>query len=307
MCQGFSNQMAIFLCAFRIFILQIITIYVRIRNMNSNSSFQHTGVKQIKASDSASWLLSHGVSSVTTDELAILLGIPKTHVPQRMQTLRKRREIVTPTQGLWIPVPPEYLTWGAPPAIDMIDAIMRHLATEYYVGWLSAAEIHGASHHAPQVFQVAVTRAIRARTIGRARFQYYCRAHIGQVPMIQVESRSGLVNVASKETTLLDIGNDIGIVGGIDNAANLIIELCNDAEADINSIVSISIHYPVTAVRRLGFIMENYTNTSGLEALKDACLARNKALSLLDPQAGFNGVVNSAWDIKINREVSPDV
>jgi hypothetical protein len=33
---------------------------------------------------------------------------------------------------------------------------------------------------------------------------------------------------------MLDIVNDIGIVGGIDNAANLIIELCETNQPDIN-------------------------------------------------------------------------
>jgi len=262
---------------------------------------------QIKASESASWLLAHGISSITTNELAALLDIPKNHVPQRMAALKQRREIVSPAQGLWVPVPPEFMTWGAPPAIDVIDALMRHLKSVYYIGWLSAAELHGASHHAPQVFQVATSRAIRARTAGRSRFQFFHREHISKVSMIHTETKSGSVPVSSKETTLLDVANDIGIVGGIDNAANLVIELCEASEPDIEALVALSIYYPVTASRRLGFLMENFTEISGLTLLKTACENRNASSSLLDPQAEPGGAIDAEWNIKINREVSPDV
>jgi len=275
--------------------------------MNNMIAAQLNNPERVKASESVNWLLSHGISSITTDELAALLGIPKNHVPQRMAALKQRREIVSPAQGLWVPVPPEYTTWGAPPAIDIIDTLMRHLKTDYYIGWLSAADLHGASHHAPQVFQVATSRAIRARTAGRSRFQFFHRAHIRQVSLIQAETKSGIVPVSSRETTLLDVANDVGIIGGIDNAANLIIELCESAEPDMITLVALSAYYPVAAVRRLGFLIENFTEMSELDGLKNACVKRNAAPSSLDPQAGPNGTVDKGWNIKVNREVSPDV
>ncbi len=36
---------------------------------------------------------------------------------------------MTPARGLWVPVPPEYRLWGAPPAIDFIAALMDHATT----------------------------------------------------------------------------------------------------------------------------------------------------------------------------------
>ena len=172
--------------------------------MNSIVKNQLYNSRQIKASESVDWLLAHGVSSLSTDDLAALLGIPKNHVPQRMAALKRRNRIVTPAQGLWIPIPPEYMTWGAPPAIEIIDAIMNHLMVDYYVGWLSAAELHGASHHAPQVFQVATSRAIRSRTAGRSHYQFYHREHVKQVSLIQTEAKNGMIPISSKETTLLE-------------------------------------------------------------------------------------------------------
>jgi predicted transcriptional regulator of viral defense system len=127
------------------------------------------------------------------------------------------------------------------------------------------------------------------------------------VHLTQVETRNGMVPVSSKETTLLDLANDLNIVGGIDNAANLVIELCETSDICVEALVELSANYPVTAVRRLGFLMESYTDVTGLEYLKAACIRRNNSLSLLDPQGGHGGKVNTEWRIRINREVFPDV
>jgi len=116
-----------------------------------------------------------------------------------------------------------------------------------------------------------------------------------------------MVPVSSRETTLLDVANDIGIAGGIDNAANLIIELCEATAPDTDILAALSAHYPVTTARRLGFLLEKFTDISGLEKLEAAYTKCNTAPSLLDPQAGRKGAFNARWNIIVNREVNPDV
>jgi len=263
--------------------------------------------ERVKASELPSWLLSRGISSITTDEIAALLAIPVNQIPQRLAAPRKRNEMVLLANGLWAPVPPEYMTWGAPPAIDFIDALMRRLNAGYYVGWLSAAAFHGASHHAPQAFQVAVSRAIRTRIIGRSKLQFYHRSHIGFAVTVNVESKNGAVPISNREMTMLDIAGGIGIVGGIDNAANLIIELCETTAPDFELLTTLSPHYPSSAIRRLGFLMEQFTDVPALECFKLVSDNRETSISLLDPQSPNAGKINNRWRLKINREVSPDV
>lgn len=275
--------------------------------MNNLKLNKQINTEYLKAPEVAKWLLARGKTSITTDELAALLGVPKTHVSQRMAPLRHRKEIVSPSRGLWLPIPSEYMVWGAPPAIDIVDALMKHLKTNYYIGWLSAAEIHGASHHAPQVFQVATERSVRPKTIGRSRFQFFHRENIKLISLTEIESKNAMIPVSSRETTMLDIANDIVIVGGVNNAANLVIELCEGAKPDIDAILKISKHYPATSVRRLGFLMDTFTDMRGLEKMVEICAKRNSTISILDPQAKPIGKLNTRWNIKINREVSPDV
>jgi len=68
--------------------------------------------------------------------------------------VRAAGHFFVPAPGLYIPIPSEYSTWGVVPALDFIDQLMKHLGRSYCVGLLSAAEIHGAAHQRPQVFQV---------------------------------------------------------------------------------------------------------------------------------------------------------
>jgi predicted transcriptional regulator of viral defense system len=275
--------------------------------MNNMVSKNHEYNERIKASELAERLLSWGVSSATTDHIADLLAIPKNQVPQRLAPLKKRGLMVPLAKGLWAPVPPEYLVWGAPPALDIIDALMCHLSLDYYVGWLSAAALHGASHHAPQTFQVAVSRTVRAKTIGRSRFQFYHRNHIHFVSLVKTESKNGAVPVSSKETTMLDIASDIGYAGGINNVANLIIEMCEAGEPDLYVLAALSNHYPASAIRRLGYLLERFTDVLGLERLKVISDQRGTAVSLLNPLSINVGNIDKNWMLKINQEVDPDI
>jgi predicted transcriptional regulator of viral defense system len=275
--------------------------------MNSVWSHNLSHHERVKASELANWLMARGISTVSTDDIAALLGIPKNQVSQRLAAPKKRSEMVLLINGLWAPVPPEYMAWGAPPAIDIIDALMRYMDTAYYVGWLSAAELLGASHHAPQIFQVAVSNGRRTRTIGRSRLQFYRRDRIHLAATIRIESKSGYVYVSTRETTLLDIAESIGFVGGIDNAANLIIELCDASVPDIESLAALAIHYPSSAIRRLGYLMEHYSGVSALGKLRAISDERKTSASLLDPLSANTGVIDKHWRLKINREVDPDV
>lgn len=72
-----------------------------------------------------------------------------------------------PRREFYVVVPPEYRATGSPPASWFIDELMRHLEQPYYVGLLSAAAIHGASHQQPMTFQVVTSRSTREMRTGK--------------------------------------------------------------------------------------------------------------------------------------------
>ena len=261
----------------------------------------------IKAADVVSWLLSHGVSAATTEELAALLCIPKNHVRQRLAPLIKRYEMISPARGLWIPVPYEYRLWGAPEAVYYINQMMNHLKAEYYVGWLSAAEILGASHHAPQVFQVATSKAVENRDIGRSKLQFFERSNVGTLPIFRHTTQTGFVNVSTRAATMLSVAHDIGLASGSDNAANIIIELSETEEDIISEIVSCADLFPITALRRLGWILESFTDYNSLDLLSEISRKSDVKLSKLSMNNAYSNRLNKRWSLDINERIEPDV
>ena len=70
----------------------------------------------------------------------------------------------SPTRGGYVPIPAEYRSWRVVPASHFIDPMMRYLDNEYYVEFLSAAEVHGAAESDSPTNELAATKRGTGRT-----------------------------------------------------------------------------------------------------------------------------------------------
>ncbi len=261
----------------------------------------------VRASHAADWALSHGISALTTSELADLLDIPAGQVRQRLAAPTRRGEWASPARGLWMPVTPEFRTWGAPPGVEIIDRLAQHLGVDYYVGWLSAAALHGAAHQAPQVFQVAVSRPVRDRRVGRTEFQFHHRAGLRSLPHIEHPTRSGAARVSTLAGTVLDVATDATVAGGIDNAATVLVELAEAPGFDLGAVVALAERFPVATLRRLGWILERFTAREDLDQLRAVALGGPPTPARLDPAAAMVGPIDHRWKVRVNRDVEVDL
>ena len=261
----------------------------------------------IKTTNVVSWLLSNGITSVTTAELSDLLGIPENQVRQRLAPLVKRGEIVSPARGFWVPVPFEYRQWGAPEAKYYIDKMMQFLGADYYIGWMTAAAIHGAGHHASQVFQVATSKMVTNRMVGRSDLRFFQRSNTGSLPTLRYQTQTGAVNVSTRAATMLSVTNDLNNVSGIDNAANIVIELSETEDAFIGEVVACAALFPISALRRLGWILENYTDTSDLDKLATISKESKVKLSKLSMYQSYSNRIDKTWSLDINERIEPDI
>lgn len=261
----------------------------------------------IKTAEVVSWLLSNGITAATNEELSALLGIPENHVRHRLAPLVKRNEIFSPCRGFWIPIPFEYRQWGAPEAIYYVDRMMRYMDVEYYVGWMTAAAILGAGHHASQVFQVATARILRNRVIGRSDFRFFQRSNVGLLPSFRHKTQTGAVNVSTRAATMLSATNDLNNVSGLDNAANIVIELSETEEDFIVEVAACSALFPISALRRLGWILENFTTTASLDILAAISRESNVKTSKLSTYKHYSDRIDSRWSLDINEGIEPDI
>lgn len=68
---------------------------------------------------------------------------------------------------------------------------MHHLDQPYYVGLLSAAAIHGASHHQPMAFQVVTDKPTREMHAGKVTIRF------------SMSGRAGSMNGSTAQTSAL--------------------------------------------------------------------------------------------------------
>jgi predicted transcriptional regulator of viral defense system len=254
----------------------------------------------------ADWALAHGLTALTTAEVAQVLGVEPDRVRQRLSTPVKRGEWVSLGRGLWVPVRPEFRAVGGPPGVELIRDLASHLGFVYYVGWLSAAARYGAAHHAPQVFQVAASRTVSARTVGRVRMEFHQRDRVAKVPIQLFRTYGGDVPFSTPAVTALDAATDLDLVGGLDNAATIIIDLASEADLRAAEVADAAQWFPVASVRRVGWVMESFANAPAMGALRDAVETDRVPPSLLDPGRPRRGRTDPRWNLVINTEVEPD-
>lgn len=272
--------------------------------MNTIIEKQKKGI--IKPSGLDEWLISHGVTAVTTEECAHLLGVPQGEVSQRIVGLQAKGRLVSIARGLWVAVPTESRRMGAPEPIRYMNALMDHYHCTYCVGWLSAASLHGASHQAPQIFQVAANKMLRDRVIGRSRLQFFQRGYVTSVSRRRVSTSSGSVMVASPGATMLMISSDLKLAGGIDNAATVIVELAEQNRGYMEDVLDCASLFSDTAVCRLGWILEYIVGEDGLDELAEYCDS-GKTPSFLSPYDRKKGTLNKRWNLVENREIEADI
>ncbi len=173
-------------------------------------------------------LLAAGVHAFTTADAAAAAEIKQDSVRPALARLIKNGLVFSPARGLYIPIPPEFRSWGAVPAMWFVDPLMAHLDRTYYVGYLSAAEVHGAAHQRPQALQVVVDRDLRDRSFGRVRLRFITNRNAGSLPTVRQNTPTGTVAVSTPELTALDLANRPDNGGALHNVATVLIDLARE-------------------------------------------------------------------------------
>ena len=88
-------------------------------------------------------------------------GLSAEAVKKALQRLARRGRVIKAKDYFYVITPLEYQNAGGPPASWFIHDLMAAMRLPYYVGILTAAAQHGASHQQPQEFQVITDRSVR--------------------------------------------------------------------------------------------------------------------------------------------------
>jgi len=252
-------------------------------------------------------LISQGRYVVTTDDIEGAIG-RSPNSSGRLAGLRRQHRLVSAAKGLYLVIPAEYRNWGSLPADWFIDALMRHLDRKYYVGLLSAAAIHGASHQAPQVFQVMVDERVRARSLGRVKLRFYRSGVLKDTIERQgVERRpthTGEYNLSSPELTAIDLVEYQRDAGGLNNIATVLSEL-EGLHGDVLS--RLAEGRPQSVIRRLGWLLDRYGHADQLDGVAALVVPDREHPTPLEPDGSSTGPFHPRWNLLENAEIEPDL
>ncbi|MDP2182402.1 MAG: type IV toxin-antitoxin system AbiEi family antitoxin [Actinomycetota bacterium] len=219
--------------------------------------------------------------------------------------LRDRGRIVTPRRGFHVIVPTEYRVVGSPPPSWFIDDLMRFLGQPYYVGLLSAATIHGASHQQPMTFQVVTDRPTRQGVAGGARIDFHMSGSVAETPAAWVQTETGTMLVSTPESTALDLVRFSASSGGWSNVASVLQELAERIQPDALRAVARLRKTP--EIQRLGYLLDRV----GQPRLADPLLRvlgsrRYRPVALAPDAPPIEKAAASPWRVIPNVEVEVD-
>ena len=234
----------------------------------------------------------------------------ETAIKFALKRLTDKRKIISVYKGYYLILPPQYTGKGILPPALFLDAFMKFLGRPYYVALLNAAAYHGASHQQPQEFFIMTTFPVLRPTDKRGlKLNYVSVKFIPEKLLEQKKTESGYLNVSNPALTATDLVQFEQRIGGLNRAATVLNELVEEINpADFST--SLLEHVPVTALQRLGYLLEFACfNTELADALfhameKQSLKFYRIPLKASGPVNGFSSC--NRWSVIENTKIEID-
>lgn len=249
-------------------------------------------------------LAASGRYHFTTPEAARALGVSLVATRAALRRLAAKGAIASPARGFHVIVPPEYRRLGCLPPEQFIPQLMASRGLAYYVGLLSAAELHGAAHHRPQQLQVMVERPRPSITCGHVRVAFIARRAVARAPAEQRNTPRGTVRVSTPEVTALDLAGYPARVGGLDVVATVVSELVE--RLDASKLAEAATLAPVPWAQRLGYVLELVGGERRTEALAELVRERAREYVPLATGARRGRRRSKRWRLEINATIEAE-
>jgi predicted transcriptional regulator of viral defense system len=228
-----------------------------------------------------------------------------------LNRLTAKGRIISIYRSYFLIISPQYSSKGILPPALFLDGLMKNLDRPYYLALLNAAAFYGASHQQPQEFFV-VTNFPVLRTTHRKglKINYVSKKTILETLLESKKTEAGYLKVSNPALTACDLIQFEKRVGGINRVSTVLNELVESIKPEMFSNELLE-HVPVTALQRLGYILEivlgnellSNTLYKALEQ-RDTIFFRTP-LKTASPIAGFP--INERWKVILNTEIEIDV
>lgn len=250
-------------------------------------------------------LQTHGRYTFTRTQVESETGRSFVAAQSALRRLKEQGRIVSPKRGFYVVVPPEYRTVGSPPASWFIDDLMRYLGQPYYVGLLSAAAIYGAAHQQPMVFQVVTSKPTREMRSGKVTIQFTMNKKIEQIPIVEKQTETGTMRVATPEVTAFDLICYPVAAGHMSNAVMVLSELVEKLDGQALAKTASLIQVP--NVQRLGYLLDMIDESEVANHLTVWLKKQKTRPTPLIPEEPANVKADNRWNVLPNAELELDL
>lgn len=258
-----------------------------------------------RARDVLADLAANGRYHFTTAEIRSVLGVSAAAARLALSRLARKGQVASPARGFYVIVPPEYRRLGCLPPDQFIPALMEHLKCPYYAALLSAAQYHGAAHHRPQEFQVALAGNRRPISCGTVRVSFIARRRIIEVPVQNFNTPRGTILVSTVEGTAVDLVGYGHRSGGLDQVVTVLSELAE--QIDPYRLVTAAKIAPIPWAQRLGYFLERVGAADKAVLLKAYVQQKaHDAIPLLPAVPSHGSPRADDWHLRVNAEVEAE-
>jgi len=228
-------------------------------------------------------------------------GLSAEAVKKALQRMTARGRIAKAKDYFYVIVPLEYAAAGAPPASWFVNDLMAAMALPYYVGLLTAAAQHGASHHAPQEFQVVTDRFVRPIVVGRAKIRFFASQYVTDAAAANVKTPTGTMRVSTPETTVVDLVRFSKAAGQLDNVATVVAELSSLLDPK-KLLTAVKLVGDIPNAQRLGYVLEHVHARKAAGPLREWIGGQSpNCVPLRAGHRSQDGSEDRRWNVTVDR------
>lgn len=262
-------------------------------------------IDNLKLSEYIEKLQRRGAIAFSKEDALRNLGCSELAFMRSAQRLQKKGILLRPVSGFYVIIEVEYRDVGGPPPSHYLPKLMNYLGLPYYIGLLSAAGFHGATHQAVMETQVMTSKPLPTLEYGGTRIRFITNKFTEKLPKQSLRTPHGDVLISTPEATLFDLLRYDRKAAGLSHIATVILEMAENIDGKKLAPIA-GIYNDVPLTQRVGYMLDTFGNRKASMFLHKWLKNKEVSLIKLRPSAGAEREINAKWSLNINTEIEPD-
>lgn len=223
-----------------------------------------------------------------------------------LNRLAKQGWLFSPSKGFYVIIDPQHQGSGFLPVEWFIDDWMKHLGGHYYLGILTAAMLHGASHQKPQQVQVVRDKVFADMDKDPYHISFFYKKDIPGDCCEQRQTPAGFFKISTPEMTAYDILRYPKACPSLDLAATVLQELGEKISPDrLAALVDSGAE--VAVIQRLGWLLDYTGWTEKTGSLAERLRDKQMVWRPMRTDMPKDGPRELKWRVIANADIEADL